>query len=586
MSEPETPSDRPSAESPAFPPNGQTSRGETARPNRAAHALYLAAILAVALVVRVVGLGSVPPPLFRDEAEKGYNAYCLLMTDRDYEGRRLPLFINAFGTHTSAIYQYATVPLVALFGLKVWSVRLTAALVGFATVVMLYLLARALFDPTTALVAAALLAISPWHVCFSRWAQQGIFLPFLFTVAAWGTVRFRQGRGAGLAIAAAAIALAAYAYAVGRVLAPLFLLLLVCVTRREIARRKGWAIGATLVLALLVAPTLWFVTHQSAAAMARFKRISITQGAPTPGHVLGRFLVNYAKHFDPMYLAVRGDSQPRHSPSGVGEIYPVELLLILIGLVFLIQRRDAATAIVVGWIAIAPVAASLTTEGIPHALRSLAGVPAFSLAAAVGGVGLIRRLPDMTTKAIVAGFLVCGEMTLVGYFLHNYFVEYPGRSAKAWQAGLDDALLLCNVAERGARRQGSPECEVWISEAVGGLALPPDLIKPAEVMVALYEKIAPEQFQKNRLQGTSYRIVPWETNMNLELTRPSKILIYAIVLDGELSKEVAGKEIHNYPYWVGKQVWQKPIRLYAFPPSSVVEGGNAATSSTPGAIRR
>ena len=211
--------------------------------SRSLYRICLVAIVVVALLVRVVGLNRVPPPLFRDEAEKGYNAYCLAQTGRDSEGRRLPLFINVFGTHTSAIYQYATTPFVALFDLEVWSVRLTAALVGVATVLVLFLLARALFDTPTALVAAAILAVSPWHVCFSRWAQQGIFLPLLFTAATWAIVRFRQGWRPGLLIAAATIALAAYAYAVGRVLAPLFLLLLVFVARREIVRRKGWAVG-------------------------------------------------------------------------------------------------------------------------------------------------------------------------------------------------------------------------------------------------------------------------------------------------------------------------------------------------------
>ena len=507
--------------------------------SRSLSRICLVAIIAIALLVRVVGLSRVPPPLFRDEAEKGYNAYCLAKTGRDSEGRRLPLFINAFGTRTSAIYQYATTPFVALFGLEVWSVRLTAALVGVATVLLLFLLARALFDTPTALVAAAILAVSPWHVCFSRWAQQGIFLPLFFTAATWAVVRFRQGWRPGLLIAAAAIALAAYAYAVGRVLAPLFLLLLVFVARREIAQRKGWAVAAAFVLAILVAPTLWFVTHQSDAALARFRRLSIAQPGMTPPQVVGRFIVNYAKHFDPVYLVIRGDRELRHSPRGIGQIYAIELPFLLLGLYFLARRRDAATALLIGWIAISPIAASMTREGIPHALRSLAGVPAFALVEAVGLVEIFRRLSDKATRVSLITLLVCAELAFVAFFLFGYFVVYPGESAQAWQAGFDKALAYCRDGQADWRSPGGAEHEVWISESVGGLALPREVISPVEMLVAFYEKIPPEQFQESRLRQTPYRVVPWGTNLNLLLTQRARLPICAIVVAGEIAEELA-----------------------------------------------
>ena len=491
-------------------------------------------IIVVAALAREVGLETTPPPFFRDEAEKGYNAWCLWKTGCDYEGHRLPLFINVFGAYTSAIYQYATAPLVGILGLKVLVVRLTAALAGVFTVMFLCWLARELFDEPTALVAAAILAISPWHVHFSRWAQQGIFMPLLFTIAAWGTVRFRQGRRAGLPIAAAAIAIAAYAYDVGRVLAPLFLLLLALVARRELREHKRWAAVAALVLAILVAPTLWFVMRQPEEAMARFRRISIAQPGMLPAEVVGRFLVNYAKHFDPVYLAFRGDREPRHSMGKTGEIYPLELPFLLLGIYFLARRRNGAAAIVIGWIAIAPVASSMTNVGIPHALRSLAGVPAFALAIAVGLVEFMRRLPDKATRISVAGLLCFGELALAGNASFHYFKVYPSDSAGAWQSGFRESLDVC-------RSFSSAEEAIWISESLGGLALLPEIISPVEIFVAFYWPIPPAEFQKSRLGSTPVRIVRWGTDFNDLLTRPNRPPIYAIVRVGEITKEIAGQ---------------------------------------------
>jgi len=489
--------------------------------------LWLVAILVVATLVRVVGLGRVPPPLFRDEAEKGYNAYCLLKTGCDYEGRRLPLFINVFGAYTSAIYQYASVPWVGLFCLKAWSVRLTAALVGLATVFFLYLLARAMLDTPTALVAAAVLAVSPWHVCFSRWAQQGIFMPLLFTVAAWGTVRFRQGWRPGLPVAAAAIGLAAYAYDVGRVLAPLFLLVLAAVARRELLAHKRWATVSALLLAVLVAPTLWFVTHQSDEALARFRRISIAQPGMAPAEVVGRFLANYAAHFNPLYLAHRGDRELRHSPGlGIGEIYPVELPFLILGLCLLARRRDAAAAILIGWLAIGPFASSMTREGIPHALRSLAGVPAFALILAVGMVESIRWLSGKTRTAAMTG-LVIAELACAAFFLAGYFGSYPRKSLGAWQAGVGEALAYC-------RTQGDSVGETWVSESVGGMILPPDWISPAEVFVAFYDRIPPQQYEKDRLGQTRFRIAPFGADFNALLTAARTPPMFIIAFAGEL----------------------------------------------------
>ncbi|MCX8037884.1 MAG: glycosyltransferase family 39 protein [Candidatus Sumerlaeia bacterium] len=481
--------------------------------------LILALIVVAAAALRLTALEHSPPGFFRDEAEKGYNAWCLGLTGCDYQGRRLPLFINVFGVHTSALYQYATVPWVLLGGLEVWTTRLTAALAGVLTVFLLFWLARALFDPPTALVAAGVLAVSPWHIQFSRWAQQGVFMPLLFTIAAWGVVRFRQGRRWGLPIAAAAIALAAYAYDVGRVLAPLFLAWLAWIARGELRTHWKWTAASALILALLVAPTLRFVLNQTDEAMARFRRISIAQPGMTPAQVVGQFLLNYARHFSPGYLVLHGDRELRHSTGLTGILHAAEAPFFLLGLIFLFRRRDAAAALVLGWLFIGPVASSMTREGIPHALRSLAGVPALALAAAVGVVELARSVSLRGRKWLI-GLAAGGETLCLAWFVYVFFFVYPNTSQAAWQEGVGEAIRWS-----AAREQVYP---IWISEAVGGLSLPPEIVSPGEIFVAFFEQVPPAQFQRDRLAGTRFRVQPAGTTLNDLLTGiklPHKVLI-------------------------------------------------------------
>ncbi|GIX45055.1 MAG: hypothetical protein KatS3mg130_1463 [Candidatus Sumerlaea sp.] len=154
----------------------------------------LLGILTGALLLRVLFLGSLPPALFRDEAEKLYTAWCLATTGHDAEGRLLPLFIHVFGVTTSAVYQYAAIPFVWLLGLNEWSARLPAAVVGTLTVLFLWLWARRVYGELVANWAALLLALSPWHVVFSRWAQQGIFLPLWLAVGMWAWSNFLRGK--------------------------------------------------------------------------------------------------------------------------------------------------------------------------------------------------------------------------------------------------------------------------------------------------------------------------------------------------------------------------------------------------------
>ncbi len=102
-----------------------------------AHALALAATLALAAVVRLYRLAEIPNGFSPDEASYGYNGYSLLLTGKDRFGYALPLFADNFGDLISTSYMWLTVPSIWLFGLDEFAVRLPAACVGTATVFVL-----------------------------------------------------------------------------------------------------------------------------------------------------------------------------------------------------------------------------------------------------------------------------------------------------------------------------------------------------------------------------------------------------------------------------------------------------------------
>jgi mannosyltransferase len=71
----------------------------------------------------------------------------------------------------------------SLLGTNEWSARLVPALVGIATIPILCLIARKLFNPAVGLGAALLLAVSPWHIEWSQNARYPASLLLLFSLA-------------------------------------------------------------------------------------------------------------------------------------------------------------------------------------------------------------------------------------------------------------------------------------------------------------------------------------------------------------------------------------------------------------------
>ena len=185
----------------------------------------LLVLAAAAAVIRIVGLRDLPPGLFCDEAGLGYNAYSLLHTGRDETGTVWPLYIWSFGvSYKNPIFIYAAMLPVEIFGLNEFSIRLTSALFGIATVIGVGLLGRIAFGAAGGLIAALILAVVPWHVHFSRIAFELISFPAIFVFAFAALAAGVRGRPRWLLLAGPLFALCFYTYGPAKVFVPAFLL--------------------------------------------------------------------------------------------------------------------------------------------------------------------------------------------------------------------------------------------------------------------------------------------------------------------------------------------------------------------------
>lgn len=135
-------------------------------------------LLLAAFLLRVVHLQSIPQNIGGDECSQGLEA--IQMITPGYRG-------NIFATGWLSVPRLSMLwnaPWIKVFGREAFGLRLPWALVGTATVLMVYLLIRRLFHPGWAMATSVLLACFDYHIHYSRLGSNQIADP-LFTAAVY-----------------------------------------------------------------------------------------------------------------------------------------------------------------------------------------------------------------------------------------------------------------------------------------------------------------------------------------------------------------------------------------------------------------
>src|SRR3989338_8281850 len=133
----------------------------------------LGVITFIAVFLRLFNLGKTPIALEWDEVALGYDAYSIIQTGRDQFGHFLPINFRSLDDWKPPLYVYSALPGIFLFGLNDFAVRLPSAVFGSLAVILVFFLVQEFFQERPeknqiALLSALFLAISPWHLQFSR----------------------------------------------------------------------------------------------------------------------------------------------------------------------------------------------------------------------------------------------------------------------------------------------------------------------------------------------------------------------------------------------------------------------------------
>lgn len=371
----------------------------------------LIVILILAAVLRLGFLGRYPPFLGVDEVSIGYNAYSLLFSGRDQYQKTLPLVFRSLGDFKPPIYMYLTVVSEAVFGPSEFAVRFPSAVFGVLAVLFTFMITyRLTRRRDLALLSGLLLAISPWHIRFTRGSYEAsVALVFLLS-GFYSLLNFRRPT-----LGVIFLVLSMYTYHTPKLLAPLLGIGMLFIYKKPLP--KTTFIALFLLLPLLLAggqsrigQTLVTGDVEINTAISQsLGRLDLSRGWLVAWSVVNRYL----QYFDPSFLFFRGLDLTLNQIVDVGVAYLIELPIFIVGL-FIVIRRSLFPKELWWWIIISPIPASLTLNDY-HPIRSLTLLLPLVVITAVGLQALLSRFKYIIVLAYIANFIFVADY----YVLHT-----------------------------------------------------------------------------------------------------------------------------------------------------------------------
>lgn len=451
--------------------------------------ILLALIILAALILRFWQLGNVPPSPDWDEAALGYTAYSIMQTGKDEYGKSLPVILRSFDDYKPALYAYLIIPFINIFGLTTFSVRLPGAIFGVIAVIGTYFLVRELFDKhkdkdRLSLLSSFLLAISPWHLHFSRIAfeaQVGFSMNILSIFFFLKGLKNKIFLIPGVLFASASI----YVYQSEKVYLPILFAVLGVIFFKEILKiPRSWLLGSIFLGFILITPMIHSLISDK-NALLRAKGVSVfydqteflkknaikfsedKENNDLIGIIVDNRRVEYGKaiisgyisHFSLNWLFLTGDIERHHAP-GMGLMYLFEMPFILIGvyILFFWPYPIKTKLTLFAALLVSPIAASITS-GVPHAVRNINFLPALQI---LVGIGIIQtfyyikdwylrlKTRDFKKYLIVFGisFYVLFAVWNLIYYLNQYFVQQNFFYSESWQYGYKEAVEYIKPIEK------------------------------------------------------------------------------------------------------------------------------------------
>jgi 4-amino-4-deoxy-L-arabinose transferase-like glycosyltransferase len=338
--------------------------GEQMKKKDALTILSVGTVFGIGIFLRVWYFGAHPAGLHQDEASIAVEASSLYYFGSDRNGQTYPVHFISWGSGQNALYAYLLIPLVPL-GLSPEVIRLPMLITGLMSIPLMYFIGRKIFSPSVGMLAAMLMAISPWHIMLSRWALESNILPFVFLLGFCCIINFDRGwlwMVAGFIF----LGISLYAYGTAYFLVPLFLLLFLAILLPQ-RRFAWWQVGMGLLVFFLIALPigLFIVINSFSLPAMRLGVISIPRLPADPRYAVltgvggGNALIFYGKNFYAFIriLFLQTDDLVFNSLPASGFLFPGSIFFALFGIGRILHEwkivRSPQLLLFLGWVGFA-----------------------------------------------------------------------------------------------------------------------------------------------------------------------------------------------------------------------------------------
>ncbi len=336
---------------------------------------------------------------------------------------------------------YAILHIWAGLGTNEFTLRLLSVLIGTATIPLIFLLGEKLFDSTTGLGAAFLLAISPFHLWYSQEVRMYVLLMFCATIAVYAFLRLlEEPTPRWAAIHGIAAVLSVFSFpAAGATLLAINLYFLLFYKRHRHAVKTwlltnlgaGLCVGIFLILAF---PFFQRLVADSRLPVGREDTVTDPGGIAQLGYAFFVFSTGYS---------VGPSLRELHESPTFSQFVPYIPVLIVFALTFagafvigLVRAyRDRQTFAFLLLVLLLPLllifgvsSVKQTTFNVRYVAPS---VMAFIIILSAGVTGLRRRYIQ---GAIAAALVGCSLYAVGQYYFNPRYAKADVRSAAAYVA--------------------------------------------------------------------------------------------------------------------------------------------------------
>ena len=418
--------------------------------------MFFVIVILIGAFLRLAWLGKYPSGFFRDEAALGYNAFSIWEIGRDEFGMRLPIVFRSFEVFFLPAYVYLSVPIIGVLGLSEFSTRLLSSCSGIGGLILTYFIAKEIWNEKVALWSTFILAISPWHIFYSRGTFEGNLALTFFTAGFFFWLKFiKHWKGKQFFFSTLFFALSMYSYQAERMVVPLFAIIAVGFFWRKLWKLRGKLFLPATIIFIFCIPLLSLTLRPG--GYHRVAGVSVfSQNSKPSGWIEKReedvFINNnlylrsrqlvalYSSYFSPRNLFIKGDANRQRSVDNFSVFYPWLFPFLIYGLWHAWKKRDLNKKLLLVWMFLAPLPSALTGDPF-HTYRSLLLYLPITLFMGFGISEVLMFLKKTKISKSMSLYYLESAMIIIicivslSQFSFNYLVLNSATRARDWDYG-------------------------------------------------------------------------------------------------------------------------------------------------------